>query len=169
MSERQLTPLQEQVLGYVDSEGPVTVADVAGSMLVRDSSARSALDSLERRGLLAVQHTGHHRGRGRAYVTTDKGSALAAQVFGGDDAGSDEPLRVRLYGYRSAGSSHGAVFTRIIDGSLRGAEREVPWDRLTPAQRTAVEEARRHGGTATVGHVVVQPGKRLGVVEEWWK
>lgn len=166
---RELTALQEQVLGYVDSEGPVSVADVAGSLMVRNSSARSALNSLSRRGLLDSQYVGHHRGRGRAYVTTDRGATLTAEVFSADDAeGSDEPVPVRLYGYRSVGSSHGAVFSRITKGTVSRYEREVTWDLLSPVERAAVEEARANGGSAAVGHVTVAPGKRLGVVEEWW-
>ena len=166
---RDLTTLQEQVLGYVDSEGPVSVADVAGALLIQSSSARSALDSLANRGLVEAQHTGHHRGRGRAYVTNDRGAAVAAVVVSEVDEGSDQPLPVRLYGYRSVGSSHGCVFTRRVEELLRRTEREVTWDRLDPTERAAVEEARRNNGSATVGHVTVAPGKRLGVVEEWWK
>lgn len=159
----KLTPLQEQVLGYVESEGPVSVADVATSLLISEPAARSRLDTLERRGLLSVQHVGHHRGRGKAYVTTEQGSAAVDVAFGGDDAGSDEPYPVRIVAYKDG------TYTRTYVGALAPTERHLIWGDLSTEEQTAVARARGAGGTATVGNLTVIPGRRLGVVEEWWK
>lgn len=164
MSTRQLTTLQEQVLGYVESEGPVSVSDVASSLLITDSAARSRLATLERRGLLSIQWTGHHRGRAgtAAYVTTDAGSALAAATFGDDTPDTGQLLAVAIYAYTDG------TFNRRVTGSLAPQERHLSYDELRPEERTAVDQARAAGGSATVGHVTVQPGKRLGVTEAWW-
>lgn len=163
MPASDLTEFQAQVLGYVDSQGPVSVADVASSLMVTASSARSRLDTLERRGLLAVQVTGHHRGRGRAYVTTDKGSEAVAAVFGADDEGSDEPIPVRIYAHVDG------TFNRFHE-DLRGrTERGLTRDDLRPEEQAVVDAARAAGGTATIDHITVSPARRLGVVEEWWK
>ena len=167
-----LTPLQEQVLGYVDEQGPVSVADVAASLLVSPSSARSRLETLERRGLLAAQMTGHHRGRGRAYVTTARGGALAAEIFdSADTAGSEGDagegehgaFPVRLVAYSDG------TFTRVSDAAAPRGERNLTWSNLTELEQAAVTRAHAAGGSGSHKHVTVVPGRRLTVLDEWWE
>lgn len=86
-TERPLTALQRDMLGVVAEAGPVTPRDVAGyHLLISQSSARSALEALEKRGLVGATYTGHHRGTGRAYEVTRRGSELVEVM---DEAGDE--------------------------------------------------------------------------------
>lgn len=77
---RPLTEFQATVLFTVQQNGPVSVADVTYHLPVSASAARSRLETLERRGLIARTYTGHHRGSQFAYTLTDAGSEALAGV-----------------------------------------------------------------------------------------
>lgn len=80
---RALTEFQINVLFVVSQNGPVSVADVAGHLLVDGGAARSRLSTLERHGLVARRYTGHHRGSNFAYDVTRQGEA-ALEGFDGE-------------------------------------------------------------------------------------
>lgn len=53
----RLTMFQAQVLGVIADGGLKSVSDIAADLLVSDSKARSTINALERRGLLARNYT----------------------------------------------------------------------------------------------------------------
>lgn len=92
---RPLTSRQIDVLDVVDSVGPVTASEVGDYHLpIGQTSARSALNSLERRGLVAAVYTGYGK-RGRAYQTTAEGERVMSEgvpsdaIRGAGEGGSD--------------------------------------------------------------------------------
>lgn len=90
-----LTVKQATALWVVEQNEPVSVADVAGHMMVSESAARSALNRLEQRGLVGRTYTGHHRGSLFAFEVTRKGAACLARadtVLDPDVTGEDEQV-----------------------------------------------------------------------------
>ena len=74
-SQKPLTDRQNLVLYIVSEHGPATARDVDYHTLMGTDAARGILARLERRALVDAHYT-HHRGRGRAYVISDRGVAL---------------------------------------------------------------------------------------------
>lgn len=74
-----ITRRQADVLSVLDGSSSLTASEVGDYHLpIGASSARAALSSLERKGFVAADYTGHG-GRGRAYAITHAGAnALAA-------------------------------------------------------------------------------------------
>lgn len=85
---RPLSSLQVDVLFVVQQNSPVSVADVAYHLNIDTGPCRSRLSTLERRGLVARQYTGHHRSGLFAYTVTDAGTAALAELDS-PDAGGD--------------------------------------------------------------------------------
>ncbi len=153
--DRALTPMQEQIVGYINAEGPVTVATVASSMRLSESAARSRLATLERRSLVDRQFTGTSRGV-YAYVITAKGAEAAHEAFGEkpDEELSDEPYPVKITETASG------VFRRAYPLSLGlPSFRNLTWDRLNPTEQAAMTAARATGAPVTVGCVTANPKK----------
>lgn len=69
-----ITRKQFTTLATVAENGPCTPRDLHYHGFESESAARSRLARLEARGFVAATYTGHHRGAGRAYVVTAKGS-----------------------------------------------------------------------------------------------
>lgn len=81
-----LTPLQLDVLGIVDECGPISVSDLTYHLPIANSSARSALNALERRGLIGRTYTGHHcHGAQFAFEIKGKGQDVLAEMDARDD------------------------------------------------------------------------------------
>jgi predicted ArsR family transcriptional regulator len=79
---QRLTRKQSDILGVVDECGPVTASQIGGYHLpISNGSARSALRTLEERGLIAAVHTGRSQ-RGRAFVLTRQGAAALEAEHG---------------------------------------------------------------------------------------
>lgn len=89
MATRAPSEGQVTLLFVVAQNGPASVADVAGHLLMDDKSARDRLATLERRGLVSRQYTGHHRGSTFAYVITATGQQAIADR---DDPAAEEAL-----------------------------------------------------------------------------
>lgn len=70
ITERQLA-----LLFVIDQNSPASVGDVAYHLHMDDAAARSRLATLERRGWLDRQYTGHGRDSLFAYVLTDDGAS----------------------------------------------------------------------------------------------
>ena len=80
---RPLTALQAQVLGAVSQDKGRTVSRLARDVLAATSSVRGAVNTLERRGLVAATYTGHGS-PARGYVITAAGQVALAEAFGDD-------------------------------------------------------------------------------------
>lgn len=77
----KLTPRQRDVLGVVESAGPVSVHDVGQYHLhFLGDSARGILNRLEARGLIEARYELHYRWNRfiREYVITREGAAALA-------------------------------------------------------------------------------------------
>lgn len=82
---KRLTFVQTHALATI-ADGARPVRDVSDSLRVPLSTARTALDALERRGLAQRQHTGV-AGRVIHYRITAAGAALNADLW--DDEGDE--------------------------------------------------------------------------------
>lgn len=76
--ERVLTERQITMLFVVGQNEPVSVRDVAYHLLMDEPAARSRLVTLERRGMLDRQYTGHYRESLFAYTLTAAGWAAVS-------------------------------------------------------------------------------------------
>lgn len=75
-----LTPVQFGVLSYLATNGPMTTAEVARSVLVRPQSIAGVVNTLDQRGLVTRSRP---RGRGRSNPVqlTTSGEELLSQVW----------------------------------------------------------------------------------------
>lgn len=80
----ELNHMQAQILGIVDSYGPIDPPEIGRHLLIDSESARSRCRSLEARGLIDPYYTGGHRGR--AYTITRAGQDALARAFPGEAA-----------------------------------------------------------------------------------
>ena len=65
----KLTPVQFEVLLYVDSCAPCSVSDVAQFMVVDKSTSSRVLRGIQERGLITVEHDAEDRRRRRVSLT----------------------------------------------------------------------------------------------------
>ena len=66
-----ITPVQFEILLFVDSSAPCSVSDVAQFMVVDKSTSSRVLRGIEERGLIAVEFDQEDRRRRRVSLTTD--------------------------------------------------------------------------------------------------
>lgn len=69
LENNKLTPVQFEVLLYVDSCAPCSVSDVAQFMVVDKSTSSRVLRGIQDRGLIEVDHDAEDRRRRRVYLT----------------------------------------------------------------------------------------------------
>lgn len=80
MTTLALSRRHADVLWIVSEYGPITAGEVGSHLLMPDSTARSALRSLEAKRLIDATYTDLRAGRrGRGYVITARGEAIAAE------------------------------------------------------------------------------------------
>ena len=71
LENNKLTPVQFEVLLYVDSCAPCSVSDVAQFMVVDKSTSSRVLRGIQDRGLIEVDHDSEDRRRRRVSLTVE--------------------------------------------------------------------------------------------------
>lgn len=71
IQQHDLTPVQFEVLLFVDSSEPCSVSDVADFMVVDKSTSSRVLRGIQERGFIEVEHDSADRRRRKVSLTAD--------------------------------------------------------------------------------------------------